>query len=48
MRQQRHAPALELAQQFDVAYQAVDSELDHDAATAHDDVQSSSTTKLSA
>ena len=29
MRQQRHAPAFELAQQFDVAYQAIDAELDH-------------------
>jgi hypothetical protein len=29
MRQQRHAPAFELAQQFEVAYQAIDAELDH-------------------
>ena len=44
MCQQCHAPPFELAQQFDVAYQAVDAELDH--LVGHS--QSSSTTKLPA
>jgi hypothetical protein len=29
MREQRHAPALELALQFDVGEQSIDTELDH-------------------
>jgi hypothetical protein len=29
VREQRHAPALELALQLDVAEQSIDSELDH-------------------
>ena len=48
MRQQRNAPAFELALQFHVAQQAVDSELDHEWPLADATVgQSSSTTKLS-
>ena len=50
MRQQRNAPAFELALQFHVAQQAVDSELDHELSLQRMRVttQSSSTTKLSA